>query len=452
MDEFVHRPKPFKGPTPKIDQIMPPPPKPKIDDTLPIPGDNKEPVDKITPGPNQTKDIDATSALTASGIDKPSDDLPEKLDIDVDNDAPVQAPEPKKRFNFKFKKPSLSKKQWLIILGGLLVLIIGAGAGYWFFIRDINKQSGVTDEPIVVATPTPTPTPTSPLTGLDLSSADLATRPVTALVIENSYDARPQSGLIDAGIVFEALAEGGISRFLALYQESQPQSIGPIRSLRPYFIDFGMAFDASIGHAGGSPTAISDVGALGTKDLNAFHHGEAFWRTDDRWAPHNLYTGFTALDALNTALGYTSSNFTPLMRKNDVPQTPTAAVIDFSLSSAGYDPHFEYDATTNTYKRFQDGVAHTDAVSGTQVSPKVVVALVMSKSYMADGSHILYQTVGSGTMYVFQDGILSTGTWSKADRTSSFTFTDKNGLPMQLNTGQIWISIVEATNKINYRP
>lgn len=454
MDEFVHRPKAFRSSTPKIDQIMPPEPKAKIDNTLPIPEDeetaDKEPKAIDEPPEEATKPIDAKPALTGSGISEPVDEDAPKNPDTKDNDS-TEPPKVKKGFSF-MRMPKFSKKKWLIIVGILLIIVIAAGAGYWFLIRDINQQAVTEDDSTVTVAPTPAPTPISPLTGVELASAELATRPVTGLIIENSYAARPQSGLVDAGIVFEALAEGGISRFLALYQEAQPQTIGPVRSLRPYYIDFGMAFDASIAHAGGSPTAISDAAALGTKNLNAFHYGGAFWRSSDRYSPHNLYSGFEQLNNLNASLGYTSSNFTPFKRKSDVPQTATASIIDVNISSTDYNSTFAYDAATNTYKRTMAGTVHVDAGTGAQISPKVVVALVMAKSYMADGSHIAYQTTGSGTMYIFQDGIVSTGTWSKADRTSSFVFTDKNGLPMQLNAGQTWITIIDAASKINYRP
>jgi hypothetical protein len=427
MDEFVHRPKPFKSSAPKIDQIIIPPstssPKntPPAEDTVTVKADTL-PIPEISdkPAPDSTTAKKDDTVLLA--------DLPPK-------------PKPKR----------LSKKKLLIIIGAILVLVLGAGASYWFYFREDSPPVTNNNSTTVEATPTPTPTPISPLTGLEVASATLAARPVTGLMIENSYAARPQSGLLDAGIVFEAIAEGGITRFLALYQEAQPQYIGPIRSIRPYYIDFAMGFDAAVGHAGGSPDALSDIANLGMKNLEVFSHGDVFWRIDEREAPHNVYTSFEKIDTLNTALGYTSSNFTPFARKSDVPQTPTATLIDLSISSYDYSPHFEYDATTNTYKRFQAGEAHTDLTSGTQISPKVVITMVMNYSLMSDGSHSVYQDTGSGPMYVFQDGIVSTGAWSKTSRTSSFILTDKNGLPMSLNAGQTWISIVESETDLNYR-
>jgi len=190
---------------------------------------------------------------------------------------------------------------------------------------------------------------------------------------------------------------------------------------------------------------------LGVKDLDQFFNSGAYWRISERFAPHNMYTSFDRLDNLNTSKGYTSSKFTPLERKKDTPQTPTASVIDFSVSGPTYNPHFQYDQTTNSYKRSQAGTAHVDLKSGSQISSKVIVALVMSRG-TSDGYHSSYTDVGSGKAYVFQDGIVSEGTWAKADRKGALTLTDKNGLSLKINAGQTWITLVGAASDVVYRP
>jgi len=365
----------------------------------------------------------------------------ETIDLDID--------EPKEEFKFIPKAKSFRKKL-MISVAICTVLLFIAGLLYKFEINPtVNTKSHTV---LTVAKVVKINNQfVAPLTGELVSSASLASRPVTGLMIENSLAARPQSGLVDAGVVFEAVAEGGITRFLALYQEAQPQYIGPIRSTRPYFIDFALGFDASLGHVGGSPDALSDIKTLNVKDLDEFYNGSSYWRITSRAAPHNVYTSFAKLDALNQAKGYTSSTFTPFVRKNDVPQTPTASSIDFEISGSDYNPHYQYDPSTNSYLRFQDGQPHTDQQTGTQISPKVVIALVMPESLAADKDHTIYADVGSGKMYVFQDGIVSIGTWSKNNRQSQFVFKDLDGLPMKLNTGQTWISIVGNASDVTYK-
>ncbi len=114
------------------------------------------------------------------------------------------------------------------------------------------------------------------------------------------------------------------------------------------------------------------------------------------------------------------------------------------ISSYLYNVHYDYDPATNSYKRSEGAAPHVDERSGAQLSPKVVVALVMGRGIASDGQHTNYGTVGSGHMYVFQDGVSTEGTWSKADRKAQFTFTDSGGAPIKLNAGQTWITIVDA--------
>lgn len=361
-----------------------------------------------------------------------------------DKEMPTKAPD------YHIPKPKSQKKKLIILAVLFAILLAAAGGGWWFVLKP--NHGGISTIIVPNAKEEVKAPPVSPLTGVTLTDEALAKRPVTGIMIENSPDARPQSGLLDAGIVYEAIAEGGITRFLAVYQDTAPNYIGPVRSARPYYVDFVAQYDASYAHVGGSPEALNDIKALGIRDLDQFYNGNYYTRITQREAPHNVYTGFDKLDALNAQKGYTSSTYTPFVRKADVPQTPLAGTIDFNISSPLYSPEFVYDATTNTYKRFQDGEPHVDAQTNTQISPKVVIALVMNKSYDPDGYHTDYQTVGSGKMYVFQDGIVSEGTWQKADRKAPIILTDKNGFSMQLNAGQTWISIVANQTDVNYRP
>lgn len=360
---------------------------------------------------------------------------------------------PKEDLTIKPMRKKSSKKKKIIIISIIISAIVASAAIYWFVIKPRNDNK--TDANVVVVEKKKDEAPPkiiSPLTGQELASADLAARPITGLMIENSPEARPQSGLTDAGVVYEAIAEGGITRFLAIYQEAKPNYIGPIRSARPYYIDFILPYDAGYGHVGGSPQALSDIKTLGVKDLDQFYNESSYVRTTDRYAPHNVYTGFDKLDKLNAAKGYTTSKATTFTRKQDVAQTPTAKTINLSISSPLYSPRFEYDPPSNTYKRFQGGEAHIDQKSNAQIAPKVVVALVTDKSYDPDGYHTDYKTVGGGKMYVFQDGIVSEGTWQKSARKSQYIFTDKNGLPMKLNSGQTWISLVANQTDVVYKP
>lgn len=348
-----------------------------------------------------------------------------------------------------------SKRQKLIAsICSILLLTVGSGLIYANFIQ---KPAPVIQK--VTSTPKAEPPPkpktvASPLSGVQVAP-ELAARPVTAIMIENSLDARPQSGLAEAGVIYEAIAEGGITRFIALFQEASPAYIGPVRSLRPYYIDFAAPFDAGIAHVGGSPEALAQIRS-GGKDLDQFFNAGSYWRVGSRRSPHNLYTNFERLDSLNQSKGYTGSKFVSWPRKEDKAVTvPTAKAIDIAISSVNYNSHYDYDAGTNSYLRSQGGRPHiiTSAEAdgaGKQLGPKVLIVLVMP--YSTSGKYSVYGTNGSGVMYVFQDGIATEGKWSKPDRTSQFTFTDLSGQPLKLNAGQTWITPLPVASKVSYTP
>ena len=219
----------------------------------------------------------------------------------------------------------------------------------------------------------------SSLTGLQVSPA-INALPITAVMVENSTEARPQSGLGEAGVVFEALAEGGITRFVALYQSNAATSIGPVRSARPYFISWILGFDAAYAHVGGSPEALSDITAWGVHDMNQFYNASYFQRITTRESPHNVYTTAAELSQLEQSKGYTST-FTSWTRKLAKPlKTPTATTISVKMSSTDYNVSYTYNAATNSYNRDDGGAPQIDANTNTQISPPVVIAMVVPES------------------------------------------------------------------------
>lgn len=336
------------------------------------------------------------------------------------------------------------------VLVVIVLILAGEGGYYWYRHSQLPKVNGVTLTAKHITKPTTEP---SKLTGV-LVSPDVNKRTVIGVMIENSPDARPQSGLQDAGVVYEAVAEGGITRFLALYQNTWPDYVGPIRSVRPYYLDWLLPFDAAIAHVGGSPEALQQIKDLHVRDLDQFANGSSYDRINSRYAPHNVYTSISRLYDLAKSKGYTTSTFNGFARKpKEAPAaTPTAKSIDFSISSYLFNPHYDYDPATNTYKRSEGGKPHTEDPSGVQIAPKVVIALVIPSSVESDGTHSSYATTGSGAMDVFQDGTVTTGTWKKDSRTSQFVFTDATGKSLQLDPGQTWISMVNDAGSISYKP
>lgn len=291
----------------------------------------------------------------------------------------------------------------------------------------------------------------SPLTGLEVSDKAATEQAVTGVMVENSPDARPQSGLKDAGIVYEATAEGGITRFMVLYQQNKPELIGPVRSLRIYYLDWAAPYQASIAHVGGSANALETVRSS-YRDIDQFFNAGTYWRASDRYAPHNVYTSGAKLDELNTAKGYTSSKFTGFQRADGKPAAePTATSVTVNFSSPLYATGYTYNATTNSYDRSLAGSPHTDREKG-QLSPNsVVVIRVGSQTRGGPDGYEDLVTSGSGQAYVFQNGTVTEATWQKADRDTELSIIDANGQAVRLNRGQTWVGAITDRGSVSWQ-
>jgi len=326
-----------------------------------------------------------------------------------------------------------------IVSGVLLICAVGLAS---FIILSSKKGTPVTATTETVKQPDPIKY-YSPLTGKLIADENATKQPVTGIMIENSPDARPQSGIKDSGVVFEAIAEGGITRFLVIFQQEKPQLIGPVRSVRSYYIDWAAAFNASVAHVGGSAAALAEVRNGSYRDIDQFFNSGTYWRAADRYAPHNVYTSFAKIDALNVAKGYTSSTFTGFTHTDGQPsETPTATGINISISGALYNSSYAYDKVTNTYARSQAGGPHLDREAG-QITPSVVIAMSVDESTILEGGYGQnITTVGSGKAVIFQNGTATNATWHKANKLGQITFTDEAGKDIPLVRGQTWISAV----------
>ncbi len=297
------------------------------------------------------------------------------------------------------------------------------------------------------------PSTTSPsrLTGVEIPNK-LNERHVTSIMIENSPDARPQSGLFNAGVVFEAIAEGGITRFNALYLEDRPGYIGPIRSVRPYYVELIRPFDPAFVHAGGSAQGIAKIRQLKVKDVDHGANADAFQRISSRFAPHNLYSSMDALDKVSKGRGYKKSDVKSWLRlTREFPADKvTAGKINFSISGPLYDVQYDYDKDSNSYKRTMGGRPHVDERAKKQIKPKVVIALIMD--YSQNGIYSVYKTRGKGEMFVFQNGEVTKGKWNKSGPRKQFKFTTNKGKPLLLNPGQTWVTLLKNSGEVNFSP
>lgn len=400
--------------------------------------------------PEQIAAVETTPAPTAN--------VPQVVPIDMSLPADTTAPHPPKKTHWWHKlalRWPPGKKEWITVV--VLIVLAGSGITVWQFTHKPAKPIAAAIKPktVVKAVPKITTVPSN-LSGLPVDPS-VNNRPVTAVMVENSDAARPQSGLSQAGVVFEAVAEGGVTRFMALYQDQEPTNVGPIRSARPYYVEWAMGFNAGYAHVGGSPDALADIKSWGVRDLDQFYNSGSYHRISSREAPHNVYTGISTLEQLEATKGYTSSTFTSWTRKKDAPAaTPSARTVTLVLSGPDYNASYSYNAKTNSYDRSEGGATQTDANTGAQLSPKVVIAMVVPETrgaLDATGAYYSdYQSIGSGQVDIFQDGTMSTGTWAKTDNSSQITFTGSNGQPMAINAGQAWVTAVFTGGDISFGP
>jgi Protein of unknown function (DUF3048) N-terminal domain/Protein of unknown function (DUF3048) C-terminal domain len=309
--------------------------------------------------------------------------------------------------------------------------------------------------PSVAPSPSPTPVPTpslvvDPLTGELVSPAAAALHPI-AVMIDDLGPARPQSGLSSASIVWQAPAEGGIPRYMAIFGAIVPTDVGPVRSSRYYYIAWASEYKAMYVHAGGSPQALSTLKAQGNGQLvynaDEFAYGGSFRRIKTRLAPHNLYTTGRQLRRLATALHATAAPKALWTFDQPAPLTdrPLGGKISFAY------PHnsisYAYDRASNTYLRTVslEGAQH-DAATKLRIGPTNVVVMWMKFGPLNDGEaykHRLEATVvGSGPAWVASNGHTVKGTWKKTSVSGPTLFYDGGGNQIDLTVGQTFVNVL----------
>lgn len=337
-------------------------------------------------------------------------------------------------------------------IASVMIAVIALLAATALIVWAVFYSSPVADvrsyaPPVAEEKPAPPKKYFSPLTGFEVKDEASTKRQVTGVIIENSPDARPQSGIRDAGVVYEAIAEGGITRFACLYQDARPGLLGPVRSLRPYFVEWQTPYDPAYAHVGGSAKALETVRSDGYKDGDQFFNPGAYYRSDDRFAPHNVYTTFDRLDELNKSKSYISSTFEGWPRKEAAPNAgPGASQIEVDISSPLYNSAYSYDKEKNYYVRSQAGEPHIDRESNQPITPNVVIVIKVEMSLgFEDGYREQIKTTGSGAAYIFQDGNVQEVTWVKDGPKDRLKFI-VDSEEVKINAGQTWVTAVSASD------
>jgi Protein of unknown function (DUF3048) N-terminal domain/Protein of unknown function (DUF3048) C-terminal domain len=279
---------------------------------------------------------------------------------------------------------------------------------------------------------------------------DRAGRLPLAVIIENFPDARPQWGLSLTSRVYEAITEGGITRYLAIFGPNDADRVGPVRSARTQFLDYVLELGAALAHAGGNEDALASIRTFHIRDLDEFRYAEAYRRiTKPRLATeHTMFASTGALRALIDRAGWEEkiSIDHPVWKAEMPPGLRPAnqrVAIDFSFPE--YRVQWLYRPGANDYERFVAGAPDTDAATGAAVTAKSIVIAVIPR---VPGRTLIreetwtFSDLGSGRAWVIQDGAVTEGRWQKASRNDRLRCLDAAGREIGLNRGRQWIEII----------
>lgn len=300
-----------------------------------------------------------------------------------------------------------------------------------------------------------------------------------AVMIENHVDARPQSGLSNADVVFEAIAEGGITRFMGIFYcdvQASDTILAPVRSARTYFIDWASSYQNPLYvHVGGANTPgpsnalgqLEDYGWAGKNDMNQFSIGfPTFVRNYNRIqlsdgrdlaTEHTMETSTERLweyaKAKRNITAWTgAAKYEPWKFKDEAKEAGTTTKVSYEFWEGFKDfaVEWNYDPATRNYVRNLGGAPHIDLNNNQPLDVKnVVVMFTTEKGPINENKHMLYGTTGTGKALIFQDGKALEAQWRKATRTAPLVFT-VGGKPVEFVRGAVWISNVATGTPVAY--
>ncbi len=320
------------------------------------------------------------------------------------------------------------------------------------------------------ASPTPSATPVryfGVLDGAPMTASEWAERKdllPLAVMLDNTPNAFPHSGLAGADLVYEAFVEGGITRLMAVYWRREADLVMPIRSARTPFVIWASELGAIYGHAGGASTdndanAMGQIVEWGVRDLNAFspEANTGYHRDLGRYAPYNLATSTEKLREIAARLGFDGPPAVePWKFRNSGDPAPgdraEGIEIDFQGSRYSWQlVQWKWDPAARAYARYQFGGPHIDATTKEQLKFTTVIVMVAPAQVVDDAGHVLLEQLGEGPATVFTAGRAIKGTWKKPERESRTRFFDESGQEIAFERGPIFIEVIGTQSKLTVK-
>lgn len=304
------------------------------------------------------------------------------------------------------------------------------------------------------------------LSGLDISDGVGNSRPI-AVMIENSPDSRPQSGLIYADIVFEVVDEGGVTRYVAVFSSYDAEIVGPVRSARPYYAEIARSFDPIYVFWGTYPEGYIpiknlDMDVLDGNSDDYVNYTDSGWRDYSRIEPgedtaHTAFMSTIYLKEDAAEYGYSlEGGQSPLRFKIDADDSDKGDIsnININFSYDTYRVNFEYNRENNNYLKFTGGAPHTDYETGKQIEVNNVIVMITSiKGPIDQLGHMAVRTTGTsdiGKAFFFMDGNVIEGTWERTSAFDPFKYKDDDGNIVLFNRGYTWVALIQDTNRLTY--
>lgn len=334
------------------------------------------------------------------------------------------------------------KKSVRTILFLIIFASIGAFIAYKFDLLEkiINKDSVNGKMPITIYVDKPK---------VKIIDVNSNSRPI-AVSINNNHAAWPQAGLQDAYLSYELIAEGGITRILAFFKDTNTEKIGSVRSARHYFLDYVLENDAIFVHYGHSPQALSDIKSLGINNINGMYDASAFYRdkTLKRASEHTAFTTMEKIKKTIKSKGYRTETDKGTLLKyiavnKDYSKDETSKVANnVSITYSDYQTtSYVYDKENKVYKMYMSKEKHNDLVTKKQYTVKNIITYqVENSSIDKKGRQNLYNT-GKGEGYFISNGIATKIKWSKVSRSAKTKYTLMDGTELVVNDGNTWIHI-----------